>query len=349
MNIQADKTRTLAGMINEATRIVIVTHTHPDGDAIGSTTALRSYLVSGLGKDCRTAISDPYTENLSFILDEDDKSSMLCHSFDAEATESWISGCDLIFCLDCNGFSRTEALCSVLSGSSAKKVLIDHHLNPQEDQFDLCFSETEISSACEVLFNVLMTLPDVAGDAARLPMHALEALMTGMTTDTNNFANSVYPSTWQMVSVLMSAGVDRDAILEHLFSSYRENRFRLIGYLLSEKMTITSTGTAYTILTKEEQRRFDMKEGDLEGYVNMPLAIDKVRMSIFLKEDEGHFRVSIRSKKGTSANRCASTYFNGGGHEQASGGRLYFPQDIADISQAAEYTKRVTDIFFEQA
>ena len=113
-------------------------------------------------------------------------------------------------------------------------------------------------------------------------------------------------------------------------------------------MKITPDGVAYMVLDKEILSRYHVNEGETEGFVNMPLSIKEVRMSLLLKEDGDRVRVSIRSKKGTSANMCARRHFNGGGHENAAGGRLYIPQDINDISEAGEYIERHTHIFFNE-
>ena len=175
--------------------------------------------------------------------------------------------------------------------------------------------------------------------------------MAGMTTDTNNFSNSVYPSTFGMASQLLAAGVDRDAIIDSLYTNYRETRFRLMGMLLKDRMTITPWGTAYMIINKDIAAEYDIKEGETEGFVNMPLGIRKVRMSFLLKEEDDRFRVSVRSKKGISANRCAAEFFNGGGHEQAAGGKLIKGRDLSaepDIAEVAEYVEKCTYRFFNE-
>ena len=117
---------------------------------------------------------------------------------------------------------------------------------------------------------------------------------------------------------------------------------------LLDEMKITEDGVAYMILSKSAMKKFGIEEGETEGFVNIPLSVGKVKLSCLLKEDDGFIRVSLRSKKGISANRCASEFFNGGGHEQASGGRLHIPEDIRDISEAAGYIERVTHIFMNR-
>ena len=159
--------------------------------------------------------------------------------------------------------------------------------------------------------------------------------MAGMTTDTNNFANSVFPGTLAMASELISAGVDRDAIVANLYNRYRKNRVLAISHILSEHMLLREDGLAVLTVSKELWHRFGLEEGELEGMVNIPLTIDEVKVCIYLREsaDEPVIRVSIRSKKGWSANRIAATWFGGGGHEQASGGKLRIPEDIASMDE----------------
>ena len=338
----------LHSMLSSAERIVIVTHTRPDGDAMGSSIGMYHLIRNAYGKDARIAITDPAPSNLDFITDSVGQKDILTHKYQSQETEDAIIQSDLIICLDFNAFHRTDSLEGALRQSDATKILIDHHLAPDTESFSLIFSETEISSASELLFHIMMRLPAVDGDACNLPSETATALMTGMTTDTNNFMNSVYPSTLQMASALLGAGVDRDMIIQKIYNRFKESRIRLQGHVLKDLMKITSDGVAYIVLTKEDIEKYDVQEGDTEGFVNIPLSIDGVLMSIFLKEDEDRIRVSIRSKKGISANRCARLHFNGGGHENAAGGRLYLPQDLASIELAAEYIERHTHIFMTE-
>ena len=329
-------------LLGRAERIVISTHLHPDGDAVGSAVAMMHYLEEKRGKAPAVVINDPMPESIAFL----DCPGILIASQDAAGATALIAAADLIVSLDYNDFSRAgDAVCGSLRASGAAKVLIDHHLNPSAGDFGLCFSETEISSASELLFWLLLAL-EGTDDASELPMPVLRALLTGMTTDTNNFANSVFPSTFGMASKMLEAGVDRDGILSELYDRCRENRLRMMGYILKDKLRILPCGAAYMVLRADELAGYDIREGELEGVVNMPLTVEGVRLSMFLKEDDGYFRVSLRSKRGTSAFRLAERYFHGGGHEQASGGRLYFPGDVDDPSEAESFLERAAEEFF---
>ena len=333
-------------MTGRASLITIIVHTHPDGDAVGSGTAMTSYLTDMLGKDAALIVPDSIPDSISFITRGMDPENVLVYDKEAGKSQERIAASDLIICLDCNSFSRTSEMEVVLRGSKASKILIDHHLNPETETFDLVFSQTEISSASELLFWILMAVPRIHGDASALPPRCASALLAGMTTDTNNFANSVFPSTLEMASKLIEAGVDRDTILSELYNNYRENRLRLMGFLMGERLTITPFGVAFIILDKETQDRFDFRSGESEGFVNMPLSVASVRMSIFLTWEDNLFKVSIRSKKGTSANDCATMYFNGGGHEQAAGGKLVIGKDLASARDAEAYILKATGEFF---
>ena len=324
-------------LTDRSSRIIIVVHTHPDGDAIGSGTALLEYLKKIKSKDVTLIVPDGIPESISFILKGLESKDTLVFDENATTAQKLIESCDLIICLDCNSFSRTAGMESLLRESKAEKVLIDHHLNPETDSFDLVFSRTDISSASELLFWILMKMPMIHGDAKALPQSCSQALLTGMTTDTNNFANSVFPSTFEMASRLIEAGVDRDAVLARLYNNFRENRLRLMGFLMWERLRITSFGVAYIIMDRQTQDRFDFRKGESEGFVNMPLSIASVRMSIFMTQEDDILKVSIRSKRGTSANACAARFFNGGGHEQAAGGKLTIGKDLAAPEDAEAY------------
>lgn len=345
--INTENVQKLHDMLTSAQSPVIVTHMRPDGDAIGSSMGMY-HTLKIYGRKAKIALVNPAPANLDFLFPEDTGEDVLIHETDKEATEAAINGSDLIICLDFNSFHRTDTLENILTSATAEKVLIDHHLAPDSEKFSLVFSKTDISSASELLYHVLMALPPIGNDAANLPAEARTALMTGMTTDTNNFANSVYPSTFAMASELISAGTDRDMIIGMIYNRFKESRLRLQGHILKDLMQITDDGVAYIVLDRQAMLKYNVEEGDTEGFVNLPLTIDNIVLSVFAKEDNGYARISVRSKKGTSANRCAKMYFHGGGHENAAGGRLYMPEDVECIGMAGEYIEKVTHEFMNR-
>lgn len=334
MNLTEEKINGLKALLQAATRVAVLSHTHPDGDALGSTAGLCIFLTEKLGKTVTCLLPDTPPEHLHFLLAPG--VPYFFHDRQPREAREAVQAADLVILLDCNAFRRTEGLEASLKESPAPKILIDHHLNPDSESFSLVFSTPEISSASELLYWILKT----AYGPVDVPTG--EALLAGMTTDTNNFANSVYPSTFQMASELIAAGVNRDAILQKIYWSYRENRVRLLGYMQGEPLHILPCGASYMILTRAIQQRFDLREGESEGLVNMPMAIAQVRLSLLIKEEEdGIFRVSARSKSGTSAQNLAQRYFHGGGHENAAGGKIIPGEDFTPAQGIEAYVQHV--------
>ena len=219
---------------------------------------------------------------------------------------------------------------SVIGAASAGKVLVDHH--PQPDTiFDLIYSYPELSSTCELVYWIVKGLVQLYG--GQLPLAGGVALYTGMMTDTNNFSNSVLPSTFMMAGELMQMGVDKEMVQKMVFGGYSEERMRLMGHMLSVNMKmVPEYNAAVMVLTKEMKEKFSFSDGDSEGFVNLALNIKSVKVSAFFTEGDEFIRVSLRSKDDFSVNRLARESFNGGGHERAAGGRLYIP-----VAQVEEY------------
>ena len=328
------------GLLRGASQIGIVSHTRPDGDAIGSCLALKHFVeaLEGVSPRCRILLDTAAPDAVRFLFSPEDEAGTLLFEREPEEAVRYTAGCDLLVLLDLNRFSRAGGLEKVLGASGARKILVDHHLDPDTSLFDLAFSQIRVSSTCELLYLILSRCPSVQGKG--LPAACPDPLLTGITTDTNNFANSVFPTTLEAVSALLDAGADRETILEHIYHEYPERRIRLMGHLLDRELILTEHGIALMVLDAGTAASFGIREGETEGFVNIPLAIDRVKMSLFLRQDGGEYRVSIRSKRGWSANRLARDHFAGGGHEQAAGGRI--PLD-GKLKTKADVTARVLE------
>ncbi len=325
----------LRGLLQSSYNIILVGHVNPDGDSIGSLMGMRGYLLS-LGKKVDAVVPNPYPDFLKFL---DPGEEIMAYSTLAAQVEERVAQSDLIICMDFNSLGRIDDLGKVIAAHGAKKVLIDHH--PQPDTiFDLIYSYPELSSACELTYWIIKGL--LGG--GKLPLSSAIALYTGMMTDTNNFANSVLPSTFRMAGELMEAGVDKEWVQRMVFGGYSEERMRLMGYMLGENMKILPQyDAAVMVLTKEIKERFNFADGDSEGFVNLALNIKSIRISALFTEGDEFIRVSLRSKDDFSVNRLARESFNGGGHERAAGGRLFIP-----IGEVAEYFEKSLARFIEK-
>ena len=339
MKIETEK---LERILSDAHKVIIISHLNPDGDAIGSSTALHHFL-SARGIASRIAVPSEYAYALGFM-DPKVHAPILVDRLKHEETLQAIEEADTLFCLDFNRLSRADALEEAIRGSKAAKVLIDHHPEPESGIFDLVYSRTDVSSASELLFWILMNLRSTSRDVGRLPKKAAESLYTGMMTDTNNFSNTVFPSTFEMASLLVRRGVNKDKIQEKVLCSYNFQRMRLMGHLLKDKMKYVSKhNAAYMVLTNRAKRIYRFRQGDSEGFVNLALKAKKVKISALFTEDfEGKYvRVSLRSKGKIDVNEFSKAFFNGGGHVNAAGGRLYM-----SIDEVPKYFEEALDKFY---
>lgn len=326
----------LRSIIAAAADIVVIGHVNPDGDAIGSTLAWTNYLQSE-GKSVSLIVPDKYPDFLNWLPNTD---KILRHDKHPEKTELLVATADLIFCLDLNTLSRTEALADHIASAKAAKVLIDHHPNP-DDLFNLTISHPEMSSTSELVFRIVWQL----GAFERLGHHFAVPCYCGMMTDTGGFTfNSTRPEIFFIISQLLTKGIDKDKIYRNVYNVASESKIRLWGYVLYEKMEYDATRhAAFFTLTRADLKRFNYIKGDTEGLVNMPLQIKGTRLSISLREDtdkDNTVWVSLRSVDDFNCTEMAAAFFNGGGHFNASGGRLN-----CSIEEAAEITRKAIITF----
>lgn len=309
--------------IFNAQNILIVTHTNPDGDAIGSVTAISRFLENA-NRVHTVWTPNKYPDYLSFM-----DTDLQIKTFDENSSvlSEEVEKSDIIICMDFNQLKRIDNLEPYIKDSNAFKILIDHHPNPEEESFDLVFSDTVVSSTSECLYWILKSIVDTSPEYSEyFDGTVAESLYAGIMTDTNNFANSVSSNTFIAAAYLIDKGVDKEKIQHRIFGVFSENRMRLLGHALLNKMKVLpNLEAAYIVLTKEELVSFNFKEGDIEGFVNLPLNINNINISALFTETQEYIRVSLRSTNDFSVNKLSRVYFNGAGHERAAGGRLYLP------------------------
>lgn len=314
--ISAARISEVQELLNQYEKIVIVTHVSPDGDAIGSSLALYHYLIDS-GNDVTVIVPNSFPDFLSWLNGAKD---ILIFEKYPDFAQRLIDEAELIFCLDFNIPKRIGAMASFVEASDAKKILIDHHPYPT-DFCDVVISHPEISSTSELIFNLICRL----GDFELMSKDSAEAIYTGMMTDTGAFTyNSNSAQIYYIIGELLKKGIDKDRIYSNVYHSYSIDRYRMLGYVLSEKMKVyPEYKTALITLTNEEQQRYNAKKGDTEGFANLPLNIKDIIFSVFLREDGNMIKISLRSQGTFPANKFSAECFNGGGHLNAAGGEFY--------------------------
>ena len=345
--------QTAQEFINQSNNVVILTHMSPDGDAMGSSLAMRHFL-EAQGKQVSVIVPNAFPDFLAWLPKANE--DVIYESQRAQA-DALLEQADLVICTDFNDPKRIGSLGDKLLTLPCKKMMIDHHLHPA------CFPDLTLSfpsspSTCELVYRLITSLSPISNSpqGVQYPISDTQypisdtqypisqeiatCIYTGMMTDTGNFSfNSNYPEMYQIVGELVSFGVNKDEIYNRVFNAYSADRMRLMGYCLYQKMKIfPEHHTALIYLSRKELYRFNFQSGDAEGIVNLPLQIKDIHYSCFMREDKVNptevalaggsktkIKISLRSQGDRPVNVFAKDIFNGGGHANASGGEYYGP------------------------
>ena len=316
----------LRQVIDGAQNIIITCHHNPDGDALGSSLAWARFLKT-LGKEATVVVPDAYPDFLNWLPDSHE---IVRYDKHEDKAKMLIKIADLICCLDYNTISRVgESMSAVLQKAKAPKLLIDHHLNP-DIECVLTLSYPQMCSTSELIFHCI----DELGHYDSIDQKTATCIYCGMMTDTGAFTyNSSDPQIYSVISRLLEKKINKDKIYRNVFWTYSENRMRLMGHVLSNFTMMPEYNAAYFKISRADMKRFNFIKGDAEGLVNMPLQITGTRLSISLREDTEKANlvwVSLRSVDDFPCNKMSEQYFNGGGHHNASGGRLYCSLEEAE-------------------
>ena len=300
---------------NECKQFVIIAHTNPDGDAIGSSLALYHYL-KYLRKNVCVIMPNQFPDFLRWLPGAD---NIMNYDYYTDVANRKIAEADVICCLDFNKLDRVDDIAEKVRESKARKVMIDHHLDP-EHFADITISHPDQSSTCELLYRFLCDL----GYYYKMNTTVATCIYTGMMTDTGGFTyNSNNPELFFIVSMLLQKHVDKDLVYRKVNYNFSASRLFLQGQVLSDMEVLPDYHTAILTLTKEQQQKYHYSKGDSEGFVNIPLQIKDVIFTCFLREDteKDIVKISLRSIGEFPCNLVAEE-FNGGGHKNASGGEL---------------------------
>ncbi len=308
----------IANLINTTSNILITSHYNPDGDAVGSAMAMY-HALKQIRENVTVVLPNRFPDFLKWIAESDQ--AIIYDKQDVAEMDKLFSTAGIIFCLDYNGLSRVERMEKVIRNSTATRILIDHHPNPETEDFDFCLSRTSVSSTAELVYEFL----ENCGMKKLVNKPAAESLYTGIVTDTGSFSFACNNArTYRITADLIERGVVPEHINRLIYDNYSESRLRLMGYAFDKKLVmLPEFHTAIIWLTRAELDQFKYKTGDTEGLVNYPLSIKEINMSIFMTERDKLIRLSFRSKGDFAVNQIAGKYFEGGGHKNAAGGNSY--------------------------
>ncbi|GAB5565067.1 MAG: bifunctional oligoribonuclease/PAP phosphatase NrnA [Winogradskyella sp.] len=302
-------------LLSTPQNIVIIPHKNPDGDAMGSTLGLYHYLKK-YNHDATVVAPNDYPDFLKWLPGDD---TVKVYESDTETCDALITKADLLFTLDFNAFHRTGEMASILENSKAIKLMIDHHQQP-DDYATYTYSDVSMSSTCEMVYNFI----EMLNDADKIDADIASCLYTGIMTDTGSFRfPSTTSRTHEVVSQLMRKGASNAQIHNNVFDTNSYSRLQLLGRAMQNLKIIPELQTAYIILSQEELDQFNFKKGDTEGFVNYGLSLKGIIFAaIFIENKQDDIiKISLRSKGSFSVNQFSRTHFNGGGHDNAAGGR----------------------------
>jgi len=295
-------------------KIVITTHHKPDGDAMGSSLGLYAYLIQK-GHHVKVITPTDYPYFLHWLPNNSD---VIIYTDNQQDAEVYVTEASLIFCLDFNTLSRINELGELIRAADGYKVMIDHHLEP-EDFDDFRHWNINACAAAQLVYDFIV---NVLNDGASMTKDIATCLYTGIMTDSGSFRFPSATSTvYRIAADLIDLGAEHWRIHQQVYDNATENRLRFLGHCLTNKLeVIREFNTAIITVTAEELKKYNIVTGDTEGIVNYALSVNGIKLAAFIIERTDRVKLSLRSTGEFPANEICKKYFNGGGHRNAAGG-----------------------------
>jgi len=312
MKLDSDLIKSARQLIDASNSIVITNHINPDGDAMGSALGLAEVLKKE-GKKVQVIVPNQYPNFLKWM---DNGNKTLIYEDEKDKADELIKEADLIFHLDYNSLKRSGPMEAVLGEVTAKRIMIDHHQEPG-DFCDVCYSDTSMSSTCEMVYHFTNNL----GWENLLDARIAANLYAGITTDTGSFKySSTSPETLRVAAALIEKGVKPQDIASLVYDTNTPSKLKLLSRALERMDLLTDSKTAVISLTEDDLIKYNYQRGDTEGIVNYGLSVLGIVFSAFFYPRDGLIKMSFRSKGDFDVNAFARKHFNGGGHKNAAGG-----------------------------
>lgn len=302
-------------LLSTPRQVVITTHQKPDADAMGSSLALRHFLVQ-LGHTVTIISPTNWADWVNWMPGVD---KVLDYEKNKQAAEIILDKAEWLFCLDFNIFHRTKTMTEKLKQLSCIKILIDHHQEPDIDSFDYGISNTAKSSTCEIVYDLIID----SGNGEKITEEISECIYAGLVGDTGSFRfQSTHAGVHKIVADLKTRGLKHGNVHDNLFDNFLENRLRFVGHVLLHRMEVFyEYNTVLIAIPKSDIYKFQIKTGDTEGLVNFPQTIQGIKLVALVIDRDEERKWSFRSKGDFDCNTFARKYFEGGGHFNAAGGR----------------------------
>ncbi|SDP98417.1 phosphoesterase RecJ domain-containing protein [Mucilaginibacter sp. OK268] len=304
----------LKELLAQPQKIVITTHHKPDGDAMGSSLGLYNYLIQQ-GHHAKVITPTDYPDFLSWMPGNEE---VIIYTEHQEQSATLIADADIVFCLDFNALGRINQMGELVGASSAYKIMIDHHLEP-EDFDDYRHWNINACATAQLIYDFIV---NELKHPELINKDVATCLYTGIMTDSASFRLPNTTSTvHRIVADLIDAGAVNWRIHELVYNSASEGRLRFLGHCLANCLEVLPEyNTAIIAVSKDDLEKYDVDTGDTEGIVNYALSMASIRLAAFIVERRDKVKLSLRSKGEFPANEIVKKYFSGGGHRNAAGG-----------------------------
>ncbi len=289
----------IAKRLKKAEHVAIFTHLNPDGDALGSSFAVK-YALESIGKKATIYLERPMPEKYNFL------------GTDYEiADENTETDADCAIVLDCGEYSRlgnTAQTCKKISDL----VCVDHHKTG--DAFGkLYYNEPDAAATAQIVYKLVNMI------TKNVPMKSYEAIYTGMSTDTGHFKfSNISPETFRITAKVLESGIDHRKITTIIYDTVKREKMMFLG-AATERVELFCDGKVAVLDCPEEfLAEFGLTYDDVDELPNIPLNLEGVLASVLIKDrDENSKRVSLRTKDAIDVSEVAQK-FSGGGHKSAA-------------------------------
>ena len=307
--------------INNAESIVILTHENPDGDAIGSSLALYNGLKQ-IGKDADLIIPE-FPQTFEFLKNSKEVKK-----------EGKTDKYDLAIALDCGDIKRLDGFAKYFEDANVK-ISIDHH-SANTMFADYNFVNPMAPACCQILVTVLEAL------GIEIDKEIGTCLLTGIITDTGGFKYSgVTSETFEFAAELLNKGVNVSNIYKKVLQTLSKPSFELRRRAMNRLEFLEEGKIAFTYTTLKDEEETMAGSNSHDGIVEMGRDIEGVEISIFLREKEDGYKISLRSNEYVNVSDIC-LMFSGGGHIRAAGGSINLPFEQAKqkvIDECKKYLK----------
>jgi phosphoesterase RecJ-like protein len=307
--------------ISRPRKVVVTTHVKPDADALGSSLGLANYLKKN-GHSVTVITPSDYPDFLNWMPGNSDV--VIFHKERPAPAAALINDAEIVFCLDFSSLKRINELGGMIEKAKAKKVLIDHHLEPEQfADFELW--DVTAASTAELVFRLIRLL----NDEEKIDENIANCLYAGLMTDTGGFRHpNTTQQVFQIAADLVKYGANPSGVSKLIYDTNTLERLRLLGFVLAEKLQVLPQyKTAYITLSADDLKKYGSQTGDTEGLVNFGLAIKGIKLSVLISDRKENIKLSFRSLGSFSVNDLARKHFDGGGHRNAAGGQTTLTLD----------------------